>query len=333
MLVGHGRASLLRRIVRRSASRVGAYFETYRHGTSGLLRSRLEAPVVLDRRTHRDDATHLFDLCEDGLAVGVNGERFGNDGFVWGVLLDGNGGGTQLIRNENDDWPSQAAAIVDHDRVLLYKQDERATHTEHAIQSVAEEAAWVHLDFENKNTRQWLDQRYRGSSLNQHFTAPESSLSPRFQEGMGGAVVTMGIRGVHQPAGDQQMEDMVALRMKLTPRVLITAGPDRKRRFIGLPDEYLNLVRGNGARTTGALFASIIHAAVVRCSPAISQLASAELQMQERLQKLLLESLRRQNRWRLSNLAIPAGRELLELRYCANIYKRGIVCVVCLRDL
>ena len=117
------------------------------------------------------------------------------------------------------------------------------------------------------------------------------------------------------------MEDMVALRLKLTPDTLITGSPNRKRKFVGMGDQFTSLLYKSGARSPSELFTRIIVANVQRISPAIQQIGRCELRLADELHEALRHSKsRRLPRQRL----LQFQSEVSEVRHIALRLRRYV---------
>lgn len=94
------------------------------------------------------------------------------------------------------------ADYIDNDRRAMFGNDEDLEDEaayDHTLSSATcilpkpvpssptlSKGLWVHLDFESKQTKKWLDKRFNGRRLVFHLTSPETSSQPRFQTAIGG---------------------------------------------------------------------------------------------------------------------------------------------------
>jgi zinc transporter len=112
-------------------------------------------------------------------------------------------------------------------------------------------ALWIHLDAANETALSWL-KRKSGLSLLIQEALLELGTRPRSMVTESGVLAIF--RGVNcNPGADP--EDMVAIRMFLTDRRIITM---RRSRVKALQDVHEAVVAGNGPTTVGEFFATVV---------------------------------------------------------------------------
>ena len=165
----------------------------------------------------------------------MNTSTFTNDGLLFALALDGNGG----------------AQSIDWDQLQEYWENE--------------DILWVHLDYSNPRVQEWIQEH---SSLDEHLCAAlvSGETRPRcfvLQEGM-----QVNMRGINHNSGED-VEDMVSLRMWLEEKRIITL---RQRRLLATEDIRERLQQGNGPKTAGNVLAMLAQALVNRASGTIQKI-------------------------------------------------------------
>lgn len=237
----------------------------------------------------------------------------GTEGWAWGLTIDGRGGGAAM--SEWDPLATQlllGSAPLGGVRTPLYEP--AATVPDHA-----RAGCWVHLDFDMPKAIAWLasSEQYLDNERDvqamrlvvKRLTTLDPNDAPRFfVQRWGGepnartCAINFVLRSVlFDPAKPPaERAKAVAMRLRLSSKMLLSA---RHSDYIGLSvrTDMLHghevaaardgrgqrlragLLDGDGARSTGDLFAEIVELIVERCIPAVSALEQDVYDLRARL--------------------------------------------------
>lgn len=254
------------------------------------------APRVLRRHTTTATATSTAsDLPPSG-----------TDGWVWGFTLDGEGMGTQL-----EPWDPLAWRLVSEASLGGASADllDRVFGEDDPIPDHARGGSWLHLDFGKQKAREFLEATEKLSSSREDRAAVRLATrrltkvvegdQPRFLVQRWGdnpskpaAAIICSLRSLLCDGSGSSGITAVTLRLRLTRSMLLSARIDDYAGLSQHPELRLDLLNGAGARSPGALFASIIEIVVDRCTPAIQALDNELYSVRDNLQKIKMRDVR-----------------------------------------
>lgn len=135
---------------------------------------------------------------------------------------------------------------------------------------------WVHLDRTVEQARKYLqDESGLDRLVSENLVAEETR--PRALEIDGNSVVNL--RGVNLNPGAEP-EDMVSIRMSITPERIITT---RHRRLMAIDDLRERMVKGRGPRSAGDFLVDIAGLLVDRMAPIIEDLDEVCDELEDRV--------------------------------------------------
>ncbi|MCK0152607.1 zinc transporter ZntB [Alcanivorax sp. S6407] len=133
---------------------------------------------------------------------------------------------------------------------------------DHVLQ--ADRTYWVHLDYTQPQSAQWMRDNVVPERVIEALTATETR--PRASEVSGGLLVYL--RGVNLQPGARP-EDMIALRLWLGPNGVIST---QKRTLVSVETEEAQLEAGEGPTTATALVAGLVDELTWRMEDVIENL-------------------------------------------------------------
>lgn len=140
--------------------------------------------------------------------------------------------------------------------------DDLSQVTSHAT---CEQPFWIHLDFSEESTIDWLAEQALFSTLElETFIADETR--PRFNKAQHGDMLF--VRGINLNP-DQSPEDMVAIRLFIRDNLLITC---RRRQIRSVQDVFSMLKQHTGPTTISALVDEILNRLTIRMQDVIYSL-------------------------------------------------------------
>lgn len=129
----------------------------------------------------------------------------------------------------------------------------------------AEQPFWIHFDFSDESTIDWLEEQDLFSTLElETFIADETR--PRFNKAQHGDMLF--VRGINLNP-DQSPEDMVAIRLFIRDNLLITC---RRRLIRSVQDVFATLKQDIGPSTISALVDDILNRLTIRMQDVIYSL-------------------------------------------------------------
>lgn len=165
----------------------------------------------------------------------------------------------------------------------------------------AEQIAWVHMDANHPDTRQWLDEEisYLDPFIAEALLAEETS--PRMTQ-IGDGILLF-LRGVNLNE-DAEPEDMVSIRLWIDPYRIISL---RRRRLRAIGDIEEKLIAGTGPCDAGEFVCDLVSNMFARFEPVLSGLDEAT----DNIEEMVLED------------ASPALRsDIIGVRKQAIIFRR-----------
>ena len=172
------------------------------------------------------------------------------EGLLNAFLLDGKGGGRSLGRTDIRNFTPDQGAL------------------------------WVHLDFTQEDTIQWLQQESGLDLLiTEALTADETR--PRCASIADGLLLSL--RGVNSNPGADP-EDMVSIRLFCTGERVVST---RRRQLLSITDLVESLERGEGPHTTGELTAMLADRLIERMIDVINDV---EERLDDTEEKIILEA-------------------------------------------
>ncbi|MCB1759791.1 MAG: zinc transporter ZntB [Gammaproteobacteria bacterium] len=232
-----------------------------------------------------------------------------DDGLLYAILLDGEGGGKALDWSGIREW------------------------------TPAQGPLWVHLDFTRPGTHRWLEQESGLEPLiAEALTADETR--PRCEPIDEGLLLSL--RGVNSNPGSEP-EDMVSIRLFATGERVIST---RRRKLLSIADLVQALEQGQGPRTTGDLVAMLADRLIERMIGVVNDLEERIDEAEERViseagqgSRATIQDLRREiillrryiapqrdamNRLNLSKAAWLGKRNRLQLRESSDMITRHV---------
>jgi zinc transporter len=150
-----------------------------------------------------------------------------------------------------------------------YSIDQFGKGEEIALQEIADQPLsqayhWIHLDYTDPYTRQWLQQESNLSPV-----AVEALLSeetrPRINDVDDGLLISL--RGInHNP--DAEPEDMISIRLWMDKGRVISTG---KRRLLSVEELSSDILQGNGPKNTGEFLTQISERLLAKMGPVIEE--------------------------------------------------------------
>jgi len=202
------------------------------------------------------------------------GEGLDPAAVICALRLDGQGAGREVAASEID------ARLGDSGDVL-----------------------WVHLDLTHPDVPRWMRQR---SGLEPHVVEALVAEETRPRSLVQGDGLLLLLRGVNlNPGADA--EDMVSIRMWITPRRILTL---RRRRLLAVQDLRDRLAEGNGPGTPGDFVVQLSHRLIDRMGPEVDEIEEEVDTLEDRIVADETDGIR-------SRLADLRRRSILLRRYLA----------------
>ena len=192
-----------------------------------------------------------------------------NDGLISAIMIDNKGGGRKVDWKEVNRWKPEDGLI------------------------------WIHLDYNEKKTREWVQNHSKLEPLIQEALTAEETRPRCFSRQEGMLVI---LRGVNlNPGADP--EDMVAIRAWIEPSRIITL---RHRKVIAVDDIRVAIEGGLGPDNSGDFLVMLCDRLTQRMATVLSDIDDAV----DELEDQVLEKESYQLRSSLGNLR----REAIRLR-------------------
>ncbi len=234
--------------------------------------------------TPKGKPTHTLPATDAALAASNPSDPV--TGFVFGCILDGQGGARQISWDEADTWKPAGA----------------------------NETMWLHMDRTGDNVGPWLT-AHTGITENTLEALLSNETRPRaFREGHG--IVTI-LRGINFNP-DAEREDMISLQIWADPQKVISL----RRRPLQTPRDVLNtLMAGHGPRDAGDLLTALIEQltakmriAIVDMNTHIDEMEELDVERDEHVTLMLDDIARiRRNCLALKRYMSPQHEALVEI--------------------
>jgi zinc transporter len=186
-----------------------------------------------------------------------------SNGLILAYLLDGKGGGKKLDWTGVSQWQAEQGVL------------------------------WIHLDYENKTARDWIQAESQLDEVAQMSLLAEETRPRCASMGEG---VLLNLRGVNTNPGSDA-EDMVSIRLYCDAQRVVST---RKRRLLSVVDIGTTIDNRQGPKNAGELITTLAARLTERMSEVVSELDDAIDGLEEEViaqsgqsQRARLSSLRR----------------------------------------